>query len=312
MNKGKTIIYRVSLLIGFLTLGYWANAQQNSQYTQYMYNTSVINPAYTGSRGYLSATLGHRSQWVGLKGAPETQSLTFDYYRESSKLGLGLNVVNDQLGPSKETGLAVNVSYRIRVSDNASLAFGINGSANFLDVDLTKLNPEHRLELDPSALENIDNLFSPNIGAGVYLFTDKTYFGLSVPALLEVKHYKENGRVASAAKEKPHFYGIAGTVMKWGQTKFKPTLLVKAAQGAPLSVDLSANFLFNESFILGAAYRWDGAISGLAGFQITPNILIGYAYDHGLHDFRKNGSHEVMLRFDLSGSFSGIRNSRFF
>ena len=294
------------------SMGHFGFAQQNAQYTQYMYNTSVFNPAYTGSRGYLNATLGHRSQWVGIDGAPETQFLTLDYFNDIKNLGLGLNIVNDQLGPAKESSIAANFSYRIRLSRSSSLAFGINASANFLDVDFSKLNPEYQLQLDASALEGVNNLFSPNVGAGIFVFSDRSYFGVSVPALLEVRHYKENGRVASAAKEKPHFYGIAGTVLDWGTTKFKPTLLVKAAQGAPLAVDLSANFLFNETFSLGAAYRWDAAISGLAGFQITNNFLIGYAYDHSFHELRGSGSHEVFIRFDFLRNQSGIRKSRFF
>jgi len=294
------------------SMGHVTNAQQNAQYTQYMYNPSVINPAYTGSRGHLSAVLGHRSQWVGINGAPETQFITLDHFIERSNLGLGLNVVKDQLGPAKESSIAANFSYRIRLSRKTSMAFGINASANFLDVDFSKLNPEHQLQLDASALEGVNNLFSPNVGVGLFVFSDRSYFGVSIPALLEVRHYKENGRVASAAKEKPHFYGMAGTVMDWGATKFKPTLLVKAAQGAPLAVDLSANFLFNETFSLGAAYRWDAAISGLAGFQIARNVLIGYAYDHSLHGLRGNGSHEIFIRWDFLRNFSGIRKSRFF
>ncbi len=163
-----------------------AFAQQEGQYTQYMYNTSVINPAYTGSREALSIFGLHRTQWVGLEGAPSSNNIAI-----SSPVGknvaLGLSVVNDKIGPSDENNFAIDFSYGFPISENYKLSFGLKGSANILNVDFTKLNIYN--PGDPRFQDNIDNRFTTNIGAGVYVNSDKSYFGLSVPYIIESKHY---------------------------------------------------------------------------------------------------------------------------
>ena len=288
-------------------------AQQDSQFTNYMYNTVNINPAYAGSRGVLSIFGLHRTQWVGLDGAPVTNTFAVNTPIANSNFGLGVSVINDRIGPSVENAITVDVSYSIKASESYKLSFGLKATANLLDVDFTKLNIFN--PTDVLAQNNIDNRFSPNIGAGIYLHSDKTYFGLSVPNFLETEHFDRGQAASSVASERMHFYVIGGHVFDLSPNlQFKPAFLTKMVQGAPLQVDVSGNFLINEKFVLGAAWRWSAAASFLAGFQITDGLYLGYGYD--LETTRlanyNSGSHEVFLRFELFNRQSRIVSPRFF
>ena len=291
-------------------------AQQDSQFTNYMYNTVNINPAYAGSRGALSVFGLHRNQWVGLDGAPKTNAFSLNTPINDSRFGLGISIVNDRIGPSDENSISADVSYTIPTSENYKLSFGVKAVANLLNVDFTKLNIYN--PADALAQYNVDNKFSPNVGAGVYFHSDKTYFGLSVPNFLETKHFDKDASGFSAnsvASEKMHYYFIAGHVFDLsGSVKLKPALLTKVVQGAPLQIDLSANFLFNEKFTLGAAYRWDAAASLLAGFQVSDSWFIGYGYDLEVTKLANynSGSHEFFLRYELFKNYNRVVSPRFF
>lgn len=288
-------------------------AQQQSQFTQYMYNTISVNPAYAGSRDVLSATGLYRSQWIGLDGAPQTATFSINSPLKNDKLGLGLSIVNDKIGPQDVTNIGVDFSYNIPVFDTYRLFFGLKASANLLNVDFTKL--DHYDPNDPMFQYNIESQFSPNIGAGVYLQSENSYFGISVPYMLETTQYDYSS--TSRVVEKMHAYVIGGYVFDLSYNmKFKPAALAKIVSGAPLQLDLSANFLYNDKFTFGAAYRWDAAVSGMAGFQVTPGLMVGYGYDFDtrrLGNFN-SGSHEVFLRFELfkSSNGVGIVSPRFF
>ncbi|PIF70692.1 type IX secretion system membrane protein PorP/SprF [Flavobacterium plurextorum] len=304
-------IKKIGLLIIIVLTSNYMSAQQDAQYTQYMYNPTVINPAYAGSRDVMSIFGLYRTQWVGLEGAPKTGTLSMHTPIENSRVGLGLSLVNDRIGPSDDTTLAADISYTIDVSYQYKLAFGVKGSANLINVDYTKLDIYD--PSDPRYQQNIDNKFSPNVGAGVYLYSDNTYVGLSVPALLETSHY--SGMSTYVAKEKIHYYFMAGHVFDLDYNlKFKPSALVKMTEGAPLQVDLSANFLFNEKFTAGVAYRWSAALSALVGFQVSDGLFIGYAYDAETTKLANynSGSHEIFLRFELFKKFDKIVSPRFF
>ncbi|WP_273567699.1 PorP/SprF family type IX secretion system membrane protein [Maribacter halichondriae] len=287
-------------------------AQQDAQYTQYMYNTVSVNPGYAGSRGHMSIAALHRSQWVGLDGAPKTQTLNLHSPIGYRGVGLGVSIVNDQIGPTSETNFDIDFSYTIYTSTEGRLSFGLKASAHLLDVRFSELNqfaPDQTLEQD------IDNRFSPNFGAGIYYHTQKFYAGLSVPRFLQTSHFDESS--LSSAKEQMNFYFITGYVWDLNPfLKFKPTLLTKVVQGAPLQVDLSANFMLNDKFILGAAYRWDAAVSGMVGFNISENILIGMAYDREVTELGSaafnDGSFEVILRYDFIKTKGQMKSPRFF
>lgn len=303
----------ISLILVLLSaIGY---AQQDSQYTQYMYNTTVVNPAYAGSREAMSIFGLHRTQWVGLDGAPVTNNFSIHTPINGSNVGLGLSVVNDRIGPSDQNNVAVDFSYTINTSERYKLSFGLKASANLLNVDFTKLNIYN--PGDPRYQDNIDNKFSPNIGAGIYLHSDNTYFGLSAPYLLETNHFDEsvNNVTSFVAREKTHYYFIAGHVFDLNSNvQFKPSVLTKIVQGAPLQVDLSGNFLINEKFTAGLAYRWDASFSGLVGFQVSESWFIGYAYDMDATRLvtYNSGSHEIFLRFELFKKNDRIISPRFF
>ena len=290
-----------------------AHAQQDPQYTHYMYNTTVINPAYAGNRGALSVFGMHRSQWVGLEGAPITNALSIHTPIQNSKIGLGLSVINDRLGVTEENTINVDVSYTVDLNNRGSkLSFGIKGSANLLNVEYSRLNSYN--PNDPLMVENIANEFSPNIGAGVYWHNDKSYIGLSVPNFLENQRV-ENESIYSSMNQRQHYYLMGGHVFELNPTlQFKPAFLLKAVQGAPLQADITANFLIHEKLTLGAAYRWDAAWSALAGFQISDGLFVGYSYDGETTKLAKynSGSHEVFLRFELFNRYRRVSSPRFF
>ena len=304
------------LLIVFILLGLFSYSQQDSQFTHYMYNTVNINPAYAGSRGVLSIFGLHRNQWVGLDGAPVTNTLSLNSPINNSNIGLGLSFINDRIGPSDENSIAVDVSYSVKTSESFKLSFGLKATANLLNVDFTRLS-QYNLN-DALGQNNVDNRFSPNIGAGIYYHSNKSYIGLSVPNFLETRHFDKAASslaTASVASERMHYYLIGGHVFNLSESiQFKPAFLGKLVQGAPLQVDLSANFLFNEKLTLGAAYRWSAAFSGLAGFQISESLMIGYAYDMEVTKLANynSGSHEIFLRFELFKNYDKVVSPRFF
>lgn len=291
-------------------------AQQDAQYTNYMYNTININPAYAGTRGILTVFGLHRAQWVGLDGAPATSSFSLNTPIENSNIGLGLSFVNDRIGPSDENSISADISYSINTSESYKLSFGIKATANLLNVDFNKLNIYN--PGDALSQYNVDNKFSPNIGAGIYFHSDNTYFGLSVPNFLETEHFDKGQSTFSSnsvASEKMHYYFIVGHVFDLNPNlKFKPALLTKMVKGAPLQVDISGNFLINDKFVLGAAWRWSAAASLMAGFQVSDGLFIGYGYDLETTKLANynSGSHEIFLRFELFSRQSAIVSPRFF
>ena len=299
------ILYFALMLIGLVSF-----AQQDAQYTQYMYNTINVNPAYAGSRGVMSIFGLHRTQWVGLDGAPTTNAASINAPIDNTNLGVGLSFVNDKIGPTVENTISADLSYTINTSETYKLSFGLKGTANLFNLDVTKLNPVN--QGDP-LLQNLDNDFSPNVGAGVYFHSDKLYLGASVPNFFETKRYDDND--IAVYKERMNLYLIGGYVFDLTPTiKFKPAFLTKVVEGAPLQLDLSGNFLFNEKFVLGAAWRWDAAVSAMAGFQITDGLFLGYGYDLETTKLANynSGSHEVFLRFELFQKQEKIVSPRFF
>jgi len=289
-------------------------AQQDAQYTQYMYNTVSVNPAYAGSRGNLSIAALHRSQWLGLEGAPKTQTLNLHSPIGYRGVGLGLSIVNDQIGPTSETYFDADFSYTIQLAAEKRLSFGLKGSVHLLDIRFSELTTDPN-NPDATLQDDIQNRLSPNVGAGVYYHTETFYAGLSVPRFLETTHFEESS--LSTAKEQMNFYFITGYVWDFHPLwKFKPTLLSKLTLGAPLQVDVSANFMYNEKFIMGAAYRWDAAVSAMVGFNISPAFLIGLAYDRETTELGgaifNDGSFEVILRYDFVRMVGNIKSPRFF
>jgi type IX secretion system PorP/SprF family membrane protein len=284
-------------------------AQQDAQFTQYMYNTININPAYAGSRGALSIFALHRTQWVGLEGAPVTNAVSINTPLNTSNLGLGVSIVNDKIGPTHENTISADLSYTVPTSETFKLSFGIKVTANLFDLDVTRLNPA---DDDPS-LHDYTNKFSPNIGAGVYWHSNKAYIGFSVPNFIETNRYDDNE--VAIFKEKINYYLIAGYVFDLNNyIKFKPAVLTKIVEGTPLQLDMSGNFMVNDKFVVGIAYRWSAALSVMVGFQVSEGLYIGYGYDHETTnlDNYNSGSHEIFLRYELFKNNNKITTPRFF
>lgn len=306
------VVITLVLYIGCLKM----QAQQDAQYTQYMYNTTSVNPAYAGSRGHLTLAGLYRAQWVGLEGAPKTQTFTVHSPVGYNGVGLGISIVNDNIGPTSETYFDADFAYAINVGENTKINFGLKASAHLLDVDFTQLYLGQGNTFDNTGIPtNIDNKFSPNIGAGIYYHSQQFYLGLSVPRFLETEHFESSS--LSTANEEMNWYFMTGYVAKLNPfLKFKPAALIKAVSGAPLQVDLSTNFLFNDKFLAGVNYRWRAAVSGIAGFQINDQFFLGLSYDRETTDLGaatfNDGSIEIVLRFDLIEKMAGLKSPRFF
>ena len=291
------------------------SGQQDAQYTQYMYNTMVINPAYAGSRGVLSGLLLHRSQWVGIEGAPTTQNLNI-HSPVGKNVGLGLSIIKDDIGNGtvSETAIDLSFSYTLKVFDESKLSFGLKASANLLNIDLSSL--EGYLN-EPIRDVAIDRKFFPNFGGGVYYHTSSFYVGVSVPNFLQTKYFNDSDSENFVLQERINIYVMAGKVLDLSATwKFKPALLFKVVSGAPLQADMSTNFIFNEKLSLGVAYRYKAAFSGKVGFQMSDQFMIGLAYDRetsALGDATFNdGSFEVFLRYELFSQSKRLVTPRFF
>lgn len=290
--------------------------QQLPQFTQYMYNTVSINPAYAGSRETLSIVALHRTQWVGIDGGPTTQTLSIHTPTRNEKVGLGFSFINDKLGYENFAYLYADFSYTIQTGTKTKLAFGLKGGFTHYFLDEELLN-------DPSIItdpffNDVSNRWSPNIGAGVYWHSDKWYVSLSAPRILNTDYNKgKQGNVDYVALERVSYYLTGGYVFDLSESvKFKPAFLVKATNGAPISYDFTANFLFNEKFWLGAAYRMNesaGAFGGIVDFQVSKTLRLGYAYEHPISDIRpySDGTHEVLLMFEVFKD-KRIKSPRYF
>jgi type IX secretion system PorP/SprF family membrane protein len=285
-----------------LLFGAAMHAQQVELYTQYLFNTIGLNPAFAGIKESTDIFALYRAQWVGLPGAPKTATLSINGpVREN--VGLGLSVQNDRIGPMDENSFAVDFSYSLRVNDMYKLAFGMKASANLLNIDFTKLDlidPS-----DPIYGTSIKNQFSPNLGVGFNLYGENRFFAISAPNLLRTTHYDrhpDNPANIYIAKEEIHYYIMAAYEFELSASlKCKPAVLGKIVQNEQSRINFSTNFSVNDKFYLGMSYRLGATVSNMVGFQINDSWFIGYGYD--LEESRvskfNSGSHEVFLKYGL-------------
>ena len=294
-----------------------ANAQQDPQYTQYMYNMNVVNPAYAGSKEALSIGLLYRSQWIGITDAPKTATLSV-HSPVGKNVGLGLSVISDKIGPVEENNVYADFSYTLNLGGEHRLAFGLKAGATFQNIGLFSdigngFVPDAG---DEAFSENTSNTYL-NIGSGAFYYTDKYYVSLSVPNMIKSTYLDvtTNGQEYKYGSEVLHYFISAGYVFDFStEIKFKPSFLIKSAFNAPTSIDLSANFLLYDRFEIGAMYRLEDSVGAMANFAVTPDIRIGYAYDYITSDLniKASGSHEIMVLFDLNFSKKVSISPRFF
>lgn len=296
-------------IIAVLLFVFQMHGQQDPQYTQYMYNMNIVNPAYAGSRENLSFGLLYRTQWAGLEGAPKTGTF-FGHAPIGNNLGLGLSAISDRIGPVNETNLYADISYTLKLGGEHRLAFGAKVGATFHDIGLTGLDLIDAN--DPFFNENI-NKATPNVGLGFFYYTNKYYVSLSVPNLLSSVHLDANGY--EIGSESQHYFLTSGYVFEISEvTELKPSFMLKSAFDAPASFDVNVNARFYKKFEIGASYRLDDSFSGLVNFEITPGLRVGYAYDAITSDIKAYApaSHEIMLLFDLNFPKRVSRSPRYF
>lgn len=295
-----------------LFIGVFAFAQQDPHYTQYMYNMSVMNPAYAGSKENLSLGLLHRKQWVEIEDAPTTTTF-FGHAPVGKNVGMGLSVISDKIGPVEENNIYADFSYTLNLGGEHKLAFGLKTGLTLHKVSLfDDVYPTLPDPNDPAFSENTSNSYF-NIGSGLFYYTNKYYLGFSIPNLMKSKHLDFNGR--EFGSEVSHYFVTGGYVFDINDNvKFKPFFMMKSAFEAPTSLDLSANFLFNEKFEISGTYRLEDSFGAMVNYAITPNIKLGYAYDHIVSDLNVTtpSSHEIILLFDLNFPKKVSSSPRFF
>ena len=307
----KLLLISIAIIAGMTLVSSPVYAQQDAQYTQYMYNMNILNPAYAGSLpGTLSITLLGRKQWDGIPGAPNTATLSVDS-PITERMGLGVSVYADQIGPINEQFVFADYSYTIPVGYYDNLAFGIKAGVSLLNANLIDLK---RIKIDDINFnQNISNA-KPNFGFGLFYYSDIYYVGLSVPNLLKTEYIEKKGQIATSISKRQHAFLTGGYVFDVNYDwQFKPSFMLKAAPGAPLSVDLSANFLYDETYEVGASYRWGDSFSMVMGARVTDNLRIGYSYDFttsALTGFN-SGTHELIIMFDIVTAYD-IISPRFF
>lgn len=292
---------RLSLVI-ILTIALKVNAQQDAMYSHYSFNTLAINPAYAGTRDALTVTGLNRNQWLGFPGAPTTQTLTLHTPVHNNKIGLGLSVINDKVGPISNTAAYADFAYHIQVGVKSKLAFGLKGGFNMMQARLSSLKT-----IQPGDMlfaENIQSSINPNFGFGMYYYRERFYAGISSPKLLENKFAIDQGQnTVSRGKEQRHFYAIAGTVFDINRTlKLRPTALLKVTPSSPIEADFTALFIAHDRVEFGPMYRTGDAFGLLLGYSITPQMRFGYSFDWSFTNKTgryNQGSHEVMLRYDF-------------
>ena len=320
VRKPKTRFMKKVTYLLFLCLiqNMYVKAQQDPEFTQYMYNMSVINPAYaTGEVGIVNTGLLYRSQWVGSVGAPKSAT-AFIHAPLNDRIEVGVSFINDEIGDGalNENTISANFAYKLQLGEKTYLSLGAKAGVTLFNTQFSDfiLNSGNSSS-DPAFAANINDNFL-NIGAGVFLYGDRFYVGLSAPNFLGNTHLTEQNGISAIGNESLHTFFTGGYILEVSQKlDFKPSYMVKYVQGTPLSVDLNANVRYLENLEFGLSYRIDDSVSAMVNYGITDNLRLGYAYDYttsNLGNFN-SGTHEVFLLFDLN--FSGSKrysSPRFF
>lgn len=299
---------KISIGILFMSLTWASLAQQEAHFTQFADNQLFINPAYAGSNGILNATILHREQWVGFTGNPRTSTFSLNTPLSYESVGVGLSMVNDQIGPMTQTMFYGDFSYSLKFSNQSKLAFGVKAGMNMISLNTSTLNTT--TENDPNLIKDSRFVVNPNLGFGVYYRAKNWFFGASSPRIFQAA--MDN---AGLNLEKRHIYANAGAVFALSPTfKLRPIAQVKMTEGAPMSIDMSLTGIVKESLFLGAVYRFNAATGLFVQYQITPAFRVGVGTEIGLTQMRKvnDGTYEILLTYDVSRKKSGIKSPRYF
>ncbi len=315
MVEKKMKFKLLGIFVIILCVSSFCKGQQDPNYTQYMYNMSVINPAYALSdTDLIQAGVLYRAQWVGSVGGPTTGSI-FGHMSFTDRMQGGVSVVHDEIGDVvSETNFYLDYAYVLPMGKTTALSFGLKAGFTSFSTDFSGFVYSDPLP-DSSFANSISSIF-PNVGLGTYFFGENYYVGLSTPNILQSEHLKDESGVFSSAKEELNLYLTAGYVLPLNENlKFKPAFLASSVVDAPISLDVTANLLFNDKFEVGVSYGFENEAQGLVNFKINSFLRIGYAYDYLFSNLGRfnNGSHEVMILMDLSKTSNGYDKSpRFF
>lgn len=297
-------------IVFFIFISLQLHAQQEGLFTQYMFNPAIFNPAYVVTKESPSFYLQHRKQWGNLEGSPKTAFMSYQHPSLFQNLGFGLNVVSDNLGPVSNFNVSTDLATLVRVSEKWNTSLGIKLAYNSLNINFDLLNIYN--PSDPFFTSNVENLSFFNVGFGIFVFSEKTYFGFSSPSILKQNHFNDESLVRKASAEQ-HYYFTAGHVISVSEhLKIKPSAIVRYVKNLPMQMDVSVNSFFYDKFILGVSYRLKSAISATAGIYVTNSLLIGYSHDsetNRLRSFAGNSS-EFFLRWEIQPK--EIVNPRFF
>ena len=298
------------LCAGLLFAGATAMAQQDPNYIFYRYNMNLVNPAYagahdgpegTGTRNGAEIGLNIRSQWLGVDGAPETQSLFFGLGL-GNNLGLGVSVINDQTFIESQTFVGVDLSYKLILDKRTNLYLGIKAGANSYNVNTAGLS-SLEVVADPSLI-NLEGNFSPNIGAGAYLKGESYFLAFSIPKILTPERIEQSSGIAQLGRNEIHMYLSAGYDIELDRgVIFKPSTMVRYVNGAPLSIDLTGLMSFDDTFDIGASYRINESLSAFGVVSAFDWLDFGYAYELStespLSSSGSMGSHELFIKLKI-------------
>ncbi len=311
---------QILFVLIFMFAATFAIAQQENQFTQFMYNKLYVNPAYAGARGIPSFTALYRNQWTGFKGAPQSKLLSFNSPLFGDRVGFGLTVSNHTLGIQNKWDASMAYSYNVEITDESSVRFGLQGSVQYQGLDFSDPSVEIRESGDQSILYDEElTQYDGNFGMGMYVNIKNTYFGASIPHFFPSELGINPNQVPEIARNFAHFYFMAGTMVPINsKIQFKPSIMTKYVKGAPFDLDFNASLMFDEKFTAGLSYRLGGDGTGdsvdlLAMYQVN-SLGIGVAYDFTLSDVNEaaTGSFEVLLRYDLIKERGDMANPRFF
>ena len=290
---------KVTYVIGLMILASSTGllAQQMPQYTQYMFNDFVINPAVAGVYNYYQIRTNHRFQWVGLLDPPMTNSIAFYGPHAKLDMGYGGYVYNDVTGPTSRTGITGSYAYNIAVTGDIRLSMGLSASVMQYRIDGTQLNPAD--VSDPSILSLVSTSYLPDAGLGLYLYADQFYVGLSAAQLLN-NNIKIFDNKDGLNRLKTHF-NLIGAYHFWIDESWliEPSLMVKGTAPKELGFDITARIEWKQTLWTAVSYRYSEAVGVMLGYSFDKSLFFGYAYDIGISDLRKynTGSHEVMIGY---------------
>jgi len=306
--KGMKLAMFLFFLLGICMS---VSAQQDPMFTQYMHNPVSINPAYAGSRGTLNVVALHRQQWVGVDGAPKTLALSINSPFIKYNVGVGLTLLRDQLGPTKQTSLFGDYSYHLKLSNTTKLAFGMKGGLSIIEMDANNLT--HHYDDEYLALNGYKKMYLPNFGIGSYLYSSNYYFGVSIPKMLQNSLSDNTNTLAN--REERHYFFSGGCVVDFNQNiKFKPSVTVRAVKGSPLSTEMSLAVLLNDKLWLGGMYRFGDAVGAMVKFEISKQLSLGYSFDYTVSELGafNQGTHEVYISYDFIRTGKKVLSPRYF